>query len=416
MGWNKRSGLVILAILLVAAVLAGCGQTKKQQAPAGQAPAGQGQADVIKIGAILPLSGPAADSGQQMRNGYRTALKELEKKGWILNGRKIELIIEDGKGDPATSVAAMEKLVTKDKVEIILGTISSTVDVALAEPMKKYQPIFACTGGASTSVEKAFGDAPWFFHFHPWEYDNVRSLGECLKAVGGPGKLVIAHEDGIFGTTNINMIKEIMVPMGFELVKTLTFKSGSPDLSSVLTLARQTPHDYFIWIGYPADANTIATQMKELNYSPKLTVGYTPGWPQGFGSLPQGNYMAALGMWSPDIPAPKSQEFVRAYTEAVGEKPQTYWAAMAYVNLLTVADAIDKAGSTKKEAVIVALEKGEWETPLGTLKFHKSKISPHAGFDYQVLMQWQNGKMEVVAPQEKATAKAVFPVSSWDKR
>lgn len=409
-------GWLVLAVVFSAVVLSGCGKT--EQLASGPAPAGQGKAEAIKIGAILPLSGPAADSGQQMRNGYRTALKELEKKGWVLNGRKIELLIEDGKGDPTTSVAALEKLITKDGVEIVLGTISSTVDVALAEPMKKYQPIFACTGGASTLVEKAFGDAPWFFHYHPWEYDNIKALGKCLTEIGGPGKLVVAHEDGIFGTTNINMIKELIVPMGFELAKTLSFKSGSPDLSSVLTLAKKTEHDYFIWIGYPADATTIATQMKELNYGPKFTVGYTPGWPQGFATLPQGNYMGALSLWSPSVPTPESQEFVKLYTEAIGEKPQTYWAPMAYINLMTVADAINKAGSTKKEAVIAALEQGEWKTALGALKFHKSRISPHAGFDDRALalMQWQGGKQEVIAPKEKATAQAVFPVPPWDKR
>jgi branched-chain amino acid transport system substrate-binding protein len=404
---KKRWAVLLLLIGVFSLVAAGCGGTEEPAAST---------SEPVKIGVIIPLSGPAADSGQQMRNGYLTALKEIEENGWILGGREIELIFEDGKGDPSTSVAALEKLVTRDNTEIILGTISSTVDVALAEPMKRYEPIFGCTGGASFSVEEAFGDAKWFFHYHPWEYDNVRSLGEALIEIGGPGKLVVAHEDGIFGTTNINMIEEILVPQGFELVKVLSFKSGSADLSPVLTQAKNTEHDYFIWIGYPADATTIATQMKEINYSPKLTVGYTPGWPEGFGDLPEGEYMTALGMWSPSIPTPLSQKFVEDYTDVVGEPPQTYWAAMAYVSLVTMADAIDKAGSTDKEAVIAALEAGSWETPLGTLKFHQSRISPHAGFDYQVLMQWQKGIQEVIAPKDLATAEAVFPVPSWSER
>jgi len=400
----KKIGLAVLLVVCMLALLAGCTAKKT------------GEEEAVKVGIIIPLSGPSADSGQQMRNGYLTALKEIEDDGWILGGRKIELIFEDGKGDPATSVAALEKLVTRDNTEIILGTISSTVDVALAEPMSRYEPIFGCTGGASVSVENAFGDAKWFFHYHPWEYDNVRSLGEALIEVGGPGKIVLAHEDGIFGTSNIGMIEDILVPQGFELVKTLPFKSGSADLSSVLTQAKNIEHDYFIWIGYPADATTIATQMKEVDYSPKLTVGYTPGWPDGFGDLPEGEYMTALGMWSSSIPTPETKKFVEDYTAAVGEPPKTYWAVMAYVNLLTIAQAIDEAGSTDKEAIIAALENGSWDTPLGPLKFHQSRTSPHAGFDYQVLMQWQNGKQEVIAPKELATSEAVFPVPPWGER
>ncbi len=404
---QKKCLAVLVVFCILSLVLAGCAGDEK--------PGAQEEAPV-KIGIIIPLSGPAADSGQQMRNGYLTALSEIEENGWILDGRKIELIFEDGKGDPTTSVAAMEKLVTRDNTEIILGTISSTVDAALVEPMSRYEPIFGCTGGASVSVENAFGDAPWFFHYHPWEYDNVRSLGETLIELGGAGKLLVAYEDGIFGTSNIEMITEILVPQGFELVKTLPFKSGSADLSSVLTQAKNVDHDYYIWIGYPADATTMASQMKEINYSPKITVGYTPGWPDGFGDLPEGEYMLALGMWSPTIPTESSQKFVEAYTEASGQPPKTYWAAMAYINLATMADAIDKAGSTDKEAIIAALEAGSWDTPLGPLEFHQSRVSPHAGFDYQVLMQWQNGALEVIAPKELATADSVFPVPPWDER
>lgn len=404
---QKKCLAVLVVFCILSLVLAGCAGDEK--------PGAQEEAPV-KIGIIIPLSGPAADSGQQMRNGYLTALNEIEENGWILDGRKIELIFEDGKGDPTTSVAAMEKLVTRDNTEIILGTISSTVDAALVEPMSRYEPIFGCTGGASVSVENAFGDAPWFFHYHPWEYDNVRSLGETLIELGGAGKLLVAYEDGIFGTSNIEMITEILVPQGFELVKTLPFKSGSADLSSVLTQAKNVDHDYYIWIGYPADATTMASQMKEINYSPKITVGYTPGWPDGFGDLPEGEYMLALGMWSPTIPTESSQKFVEAYTEASGQPPKTYWAAMAYINLATMADAIDKAGSTDKEAIIAALEAGSWDTPLGPLEFHQSRVSPHAGFDYQVLMQWQKGALEVIAPKELATADSVFPVPPWDER
>lgn len=403
----KKFWVAVLSIVCMLTLLAGCAGEPGEQGA---------EEEPVKIGIIIPLSGPSADSGQQMRNGYLTALNEIEANGWILGGKKIELIFEDGKGDPATSVAALEKLITRDNTEIILGTISSTVDVALAEPMSRYEPIFGCTGGASVSVEEAFGDAKWFFHYHPWEYDNVRSLGEALIEVGGPGKLVLAYEDGIFGTSNVEMFKEILVPQGFELVKSLPFKSGSADLSSVLTQAKNIEHDYFIWIGYPADATTMATQMKEVDYSPKLTVGYTPGWPDGFGDLPEGEYMTALGMWSPTVPTPETEKFVEDYTAVVGQPPKTYWAVMAYVNLITMADAINEAGSTDKDAIISALENGSWDTPLGNLQFHQSRVSPHAGFDYQVLMQWQNGKQEVIAPGELATSEPVFPVPAWSER
>jgi len=371
----------------------------------------------IKIGVLIPLTGPSAHAGKEMLNGYKTALEKIKNDGWIIGGREVELKIVDTQGNTATAIGGLEKLMTRDKVEIILGTISSTVIKSLSGPLKKYKPVFGCTGGNASELESIYAEADWFFHYHPWDYDNMQILASSLSEIGGKGNIIIAHEEGVWGTGAALMCKEILEPLGFKVTKSLAFKSASTDLSSVISQAKNASGDYYVWFLYPVDSITMVTQMKELNYSPKLTVGIIPGWPENFSKLPEGEYIGAMGMWSPDLPEKISKDFVDLYTKVSNEKPRSYWAPIAYVSLITMADAIDKAKSTEKGKIIAALQQGEWQTPLGKLRFHKSKggLQNH-GFEKQIILQWLNGKQEIVWPNELATHKIVYPVPTWDER
>jgi len=389
---------ILLAAALLILMLAGCGGEKAK--------------DPIKLGVMAPLSGPSAATGQEMRNAYLLAAEEINAQGLL--GRKVELVIEDSK-DPTAAVAALEKLVNREKVEILMGEVSSTVGYALAEPAKKYKPIMAWTGAASSKVESAFKDTDWFFHYHPWEYHNVQALMDFLKSAGVK-KLAVAYEDGLFGKGSADMIKA-MIPAGMEIVASEPFKSGSPDFTPMITKLKGLSSDAFVWIGYPGDAIPITTQCKEVDYNPGTILAYVPGWPEGFNKLPESQYVTAIVLWTPDVPDPNSKKFVEAYKKKYGEAPRSYWAPLAYTNIMSVAEAIKKANSTDKEAVKKALAAIEYPSPLGqTLKFSPSKEIKYQGFTNLITVQWQKGKMEVVYPEKLATGKLVYPAPKWKDR
>ena len=394
---NKFMPILLAAALLIL-MLAGCGGEKAK--------------DPIKLGVMAPLSGPSAATGQEMRNAYLLAAEEINAQGLL--GRKVELVIEDSK-DPTAAVAALEKLVNREKVEILMGEVSSTVGYALAEPAKKYKPIMAWTGAASSKVESAFKDTDWFFHYHPWEYHNVQALMDFLKSAGVK-KLAVAYEDGLFGKGSADMIKA-MIPAGMEIVASEPFKSGSPDFTPMITKLKGLSSDAFVWIGYPGDAIPITTQCKEVDYNPGTILAYVPGWPEGFNKLPESQYVTAIVLWTPDVPDPNSKKFVEAYKKKYGEAPRSYWAPLAYTNIMSVAEAIKKANSTDKEAVKKALAAIEYPSPLGqTLKFSPSKEIKYQGFTNLITVQWQKGKMEVVYPEKLATGKLVYPAPKWKDR
>jgi len=368
----------------------------------------------IKLGVFVPLSGPAAATGQEMRNAYLLAETEINASGGVL-GRPIELVIEDSK-DPAAAVASMERLVTKDGIEILLGGVSSTVAYALAEPTKKYEPLMAWTGAASSLVEQAFGDVDWFFHYHPWEYHNVQALVDFLTHAGAT-KVAIAYEDGLFGTSNIKIAEEMFPEAGLELLLAEPFKSGTGDFAPLLTRIENADPDAFVWIGYPGDAIPITTQAKELDFNPDTILAYVPGWPEGWAELDVSEYVTAIVLSTPDVPNEAAQGFVAAYKAEYGSAPLSYWGPLAYTSLVTVADAIEKAGTTEKAAVIEALAETEYDSPLGsTLTFTPSRIAKHQGFKNLVTVQWRSSKMEVVYPTELATKELVYPAPSWGDR
>lgn len=399
----KRLTACILAVALMAA-LVGC--TGRQQAK---------EPDVIKLGALAPLSGAAAATGQDMRDGFTLALEQVNAKGGIL-GKKVELLLEDDKGDPATAIAAFEKLVTKDQVFMILGGMSSSITLALAEPAKRLQVIMAWTGAAATKVEQAFAGQDWFFHYHPWEYHNLRATVDFWTHIGAK-RIAIAYEDGVFGTGGKDLALVLIKEAGMEAVAVESFKTGSADLSPLLTSIKKSNPDVFYWIGYAADCIPMVTQAKELDFNPKLIYGVPPSWAPGFEKLPESEYVAGLTFWTPDIKTPESQAFVDAYVKRFGHKPASYWAPLAYTCLITVADAINRAGKLDKDAVIKALEQTDYVAPVGhRLRFSPSKYIKHQGFTQWLSFQWRNGKMEVVFPEQLATAPLVYPVPTWKER
>jgi len=370
---------------------------------------------VIKIGAMAPMSGPGAASGQDMKEGYELALAEINGKGGIL-GSRVELVLEDDKNDPATAMAAFEKLMSRDKVTVVMGSVSSTVAAALAGPAKRYQPIMAWTGAASEQVEKAFAGCDWFFHYHPWEYHNLAATVQFFVYTGGK-TVAIAYEDSLFGQSCKDGIIPLIEQAGLKVVAIEPFKTGAPDVTPMLTKIKAKNPDIFYWVGYGADAIPITTQAKEVNFNPKVTYGVPPTWAEGYGGLKESEYIAGLTFWTPDMPMPESREWVARYVEKFKHRPMSYWAPLAYTNLITVADAIEKAGTLEKKAVIDALAQTNYKSPLGrTLTFKPSKHIKHQGFSDWISFQWRGGKMEVVFPEDMRTKPLVYPTPEWSKR
>jgi branched-chain amino acid transport system substrate-binding protein len=390
-------------IALAGIVVAACGGGTATSSPTASATAALTK-PAIKVGALIPLTGPAAATGQDMKDGYELAREQINATGGA-NGAPIQVIYEDDKNDPATAVASWEKLVSSDKVEVMVGGLASTISAALIEPAKKAQVPMAWTGAAATSVEQGFKDQDWFFHYHPWEYQNATSALAFLKSTPLK-KWAVVYEDGLFGTGAYNGFKTALPAQAQELTIGEAYKTGSTDFTALLNRVKTSGAEGLILVPMAGDVIPFLTQMREVGFKPKLVYASPPSFPPDFGKSPVAEGVAGLTLWTTDIPAAASKKFVADFQKKYGKLPVSYWSALAFTNLVTVANALAKSGPGNKAAWIKAMEETSYESPLGpTLKFAPSQFIKHQGFTSLVSFQWQNGKQEIVFPDSLATAK-----------
>jgi len=381
---------------------------------------GQG---VIKLGANWPL---ADVSGLECSKAAQLAVDEINKAGGVL-GKQLQLVVVDDEGKGDKGVAAIEKLVTVDKVDVLLGGIASGVAVAQVPTLKKYQMVTVATGAAaSASVEKALGPSPgsdWYFHLHPWDYNQGQSYYDGWDAIQKKypnvviRKIFLAYEEGAFGKSSFDASKALFGSRyTFDGASFKSALQGGSDYSSVLEAAKDFNPDLFIWAGYAQDALPLLEQSKAMKFSPPIYLGAPPAWPVDMGKSPLAEDIMLYGMWAPSINdiSPASRKFYDAYVAATGSAPTSYFAALSYSAVYIIADAVKRAGGTEAARLIPALEKTRYASPLGeTITFTPSNIIKHQGIKSQKILQWQNGRQEVIWPFEVQSRPLVYPLPPW---
>jgi branched-chain amino acid transport system substrate-binding protein len=373
-------------------------------------------AQPVTIGVLTPLTGGAAGTGQAQKAGFELALSEINAAGGVL-GEPLVLIIEDTQADPALGLSAFEKLMTENDVEFIAGGYSSGVTLALVESFRTFQPLVSWIGGAVSGVgidgfdgiEELLGEEDWFFHVHPWDYQNVEASTQFI-AESGVQTVALLHEDSAFGGPGAAGAQQLLEDAGMTVQLREAFKStlsgGSGDFRAAISKAAATNADMLYWIGYDSDVVPLTSQIRELNFKPQQIFGAPPGWPSEFAAAPEAECVTGLIGFLPNLPNPEAVAFTNSYRTMHGTDPDNYMAALAYAQLWSYADAINAAGSTDQDAVIEQFEKGTFRSPMGDWEFRDSVISHHQGFgaDMWLVFQYQNGVREIVWPLAKATA------------
>jgi branched-chain amino acid transport system substrate-binding protein len=375
--------------------------------------------DAIKIGAVLPLSKASfAQAGEEQRRGLLMALEEIKQAGGVL-GKKVELIIEDDTGEPSVGIAAAEKLISRDKVVALIGGYSSTITYAQLNAIQRYEPFVAWVGASSTKVEHEFGPKRWFFHYHPWDYHRQSTVRDFILSLNPrPKNVAVAYEDGIYGTTSRDYVVKYLKEKGFNVVFDERFKSGSSDFTPMLTKIKRTNPEVFYWVAYAGDTTLIMKQAKEIDFNPKLFLSVAVNFPQYKPSLgATGDFVSGVDVWVPGMKLPETVKWMEKFKKAYPDRTPEYWVPLAYTNLMTVVEAIKRAGSTDKEKLIAAMEKTDYNSPMGKMTFKKSEEGGlHQAIDEQIVTQWQAGVSHVVYPAPKATSKLIYPTPNWKSR
>lgn len=344
---------MLSSLLAGAALIAGLGAAQAQ-----------GQ-EKLRVGVIGTLSGPPAVLGQQMRNGFQLAVKDL---GGKLGGREVEVIVQDDELKPDVAVNKAKALVDRDKVDFVVGPIFSNILQAIIKPVTD-SGAFLISPNAGTSNFAGRECNPNFF-VTSYQNDQIFEISGKYAQDSGIRKLYLmapnyqAGKDALAGVKRQykgEIVDEVYVPL------------NQLDYSAELSrIAAARPDAIFVFLPGGMGVNFVK-QFRQAGLADR--VKFLSAFTVDESTLPA-QQDAALGLlgganWAPDLDNPQNRSFVAAYEKAFDAVPATY-AFQAYDAALLIDSALrlTKGDTRDKNALRAALMKADFRSLRGNFKFN----------------------------------------------
>ncbi|MFT5551845.1 MAG: branched-chain amino acid transport system substrate-binding protein [Bradyrhizobium sp.] len=319
----------------------------------------------IKIGVLVTTSGPAAALGQQVRDGFALAVKDL---GGKMAGRDVEIVNADDELKPDAAVVKVRGLLERDKVDFVVGPIFSNILLAIHRPVTDSKTFLISPNAGPSSF--AGKECNPFFYVTSYQNDQVHEiLGKVAQDRGYKRVylLVPNYQAGRDSVAGFKLdYKGEITEESYTPLNTLDFQ---PELSKI---AAQKPDALFTFMPGGMGVNLVK-QYKQAG----ATVPVLSAFTVDESTLPA-QQDAAVGMfgganWAPDLDNPQSKKFVAAYEAAYNGVPGTY-AMQAYDAALLIDSAVKavKGDLSNKEAVAAALKKADFTSLRGNFKFNNN--------------------------------------------
>jgi branched-chain amino acid transport system substrate-binding protein len=347
----RRFAPMLLAAFALFA--AGC-EKKTQPAPTGEGTqggqaaqptaaggnTGSGGADTILLGEVGSLTGAQATFGVSTRNGVDLAIKEANAAGGV-KGKKVAVRVYDDQGKPEEAAQAVTRLITQDKVVLILGEVASSNSLAMAEKAQAAGvPMITHASTNPTVTEK--GDYIFRVCFiDPFQGAVMAKFArENLKA---EQVAVLQDNKSAYSIGLKDVFSRTFTEMGGKITTTESYSQGDTDFRAQLTAIKKTKPQAIYVPGYYNDVGIIARQKQELGLTVPLLGG--DGWDSEKlyelgGPALDGSYFS--NHYSQDNPDPKVQKFIADYKAAYGTVPDAV-AALAYDSARVAIAALEKA-------------------------------------------------------------------------
>ncbi|RJR32082.1 MAG: ABC transporter substrate-binding protein [Desulfobacteraceae bacterium] len=369
--------------------------------------------ETVKVGIVLPLTGDQAKFGEIEKLSFDLALEEINAAGGI-KGKKLELVIEDDTGRPEVGRSVVEKLITKDKVILVGGGYSSSVTYAVAGVCQQNQIPFLINTGSADNITTSGWD--WIFRLNPPVSEYAGAIESLLQQVIKPKKVAILYENSLFGTSGAKEFEKTCKSLNYEVALKEGYEHGGIDYKPVLVKVKQLNPDIVYMVSYIMDASLLMKQAKELKLTPRMFIGGAAGF-----TLPEfqqnaGNAsdkVISATLWHEVLPYPGAMDYYRKFV-ARFNKPTEYHGAEAYAAAYVIADVLRRAKTFKNTDVKEALAATDMMTVFGPVKFVSYGKHKNQNKLPTYVVQWIDGKLEMVWPVELATKKFVFPVE-WLK-
>lgn len=369
--------------------------------------------DTIKVGIILPTTGEKAKFGEIEKKSFEMALEEINAAGGA-NGKKIEFVFEDDTGRPDVARAAAEKLITKDKVVMLGGGYGSSETFAIAGVAQQSRIPFLVSTGSDNKITEMKWD--YVFRLNQPVGDYPKALESFLREVVKAQTAAILYENTNFGSSQSKVFLETCKRLNIKVVMSEGYQSGGVDFKPLLVKIKQSNPDLVYMISYLMDASLLMNQSMELKVTPKLFVGggagFTlPEFAQNAGKSANSVFSATL--WYQTLPYPGAKEYYEKFVKRYNMDTE-YHGAEGYASAYVIADTLKRAKAATAEDVRESLSKTDMMTIFGPVKFVSYEKMSNQNKLPTYLVQWIDGKLELVWPKETATKPYIYPID-WEK-
>jgi branched-chain amino acid transport system substrate-binding protein len=392
----------------------------------------------VKIGVIYPLTGAAASTGLELKNAAQLAADlingtdkslalPLAGAGGIpgLKGAKLKLIFADHQGNPQVGATEAERLISQEKVVAISGCYFSSVTATASQTAERYGVPFL--NGESSSPALTTRGFKWFFRTTPHDELFVQNAFEFLRDLEKkkgvkPRRIAILAENTEFGTGAARLQEKYAKEGGYEVVEKVLYPPKSTQLTSEVQKLKAARPDVVMQSSYLGDAILSMKTYKELGFLPTALLANDAGFNDSeflktMGK--DGDFVISREVWALDLSAQKPViAKANALLQARHQVNFNGNSARAFTAVFALAEAINRAGSTKPEDIQKALRETNLPAdqlimPWGGIQFDETgQNKKGAG----IIVQVQEGKYVTVWPFALASKDVVWPLPAWDKR
>ena len=383
------------------------------------------QSDTIVLGAAVSLTGKYSINGKNTRDGYDLAVKRINETGGVKVGRKaykLKVVYYDDESTSARGAQLVERLISQDNVQFILGPYSSALTKAIVPVTEKYRIPMVEANGADRALFTA-GYRYLFAVLNTSDFylspaidliaETTRQQGKDPKSI----KVAIAIENDDFSQDVRNGIMEAAKKWGMQVVVDDKLPPDLNDMSSMLVKVKALRPEILAVSGHDKGALLAVRQVAEQHvYAPAFALTHCDSAQiEKLGKAAE--YAICGSQWDRTLTYKdhwfgSAEDYAQAFEKEFGYHTP-YIAAESSAAVLTFADAIQRAGSLDRDKVRDAVANTDLMTFYGPIKFDATGKNIAKSM---VLYQLRDGKYLVVAPSKWANSKVVYPAPPLDKR
>lgn len=363
---RSTKSTLIAPLIIALLMLSACGSsTTKSNSDS----TGANESGPIKFGFMGPLTGPTSSAGEALLQGAELRVAELNAAGGI-NGRKVELVKCDDQSTPAVGVACVNRLVTQDKVDVLVSTLHSPIILATA-PITERNNLPTIGAGVGDYCTKGY---KYLWRGTTTDAVNVKTLGDALKTLD-ISRVGTLYQNDEFGVSGADALKGLS---GISEVTRQAYAPGDTDWTGqIINLVNEKPDAVAVW-GLGQDMGPITKQLREQGWDGPIigSASYTFPGAMDIAQKSADGVVFASPYYIPqeiaDYPSPKIQEFLTNFENAYSALPASDNAYRSYDAAGILAEAIKEAKSTDGTAVMKALDGiSDYEGLGGTFDFAK---------------------------------------------